>query len=134
MKFWNWRIRPCAPFHRGGMSSEGIGDGAGVNIDLSEHFFRTVTGRDDLALGAFGVGNFFFSTAAEHCAFCTSLIEEQLANHALDLVAWRQVPVNQQALNAASNAAQQTIHQVIFVPKKSETESALSVSHQRLLD
>ena len=97
-----------------------------MNIDLSEHFFRTVTGRDDLALGVFGVGNFFFSTEAEHCAFCTSLIEEQLVNHMLDIVAWRQVPVNEQALNAASNAAQQTIHQVIFVPKKSETEAALS--------
>ena len=49
----------CTIPHRGGMSSEGIGDGAGVNIDLSVHFYRMVTERDDLASGTFGVGNFF---------------------------------------------------------------------------
>ena len=29
----------CTIPHRGGMSAEGIGDGAGVNIDLSLNFF-----------------------------------------------------------------------------------------------
>ena len=29
----------CAVPHRGGMSSEGVGDGAGVSVDISEHFF-----------------------------------------------------------------------------------------------
>jgi len=34
----------CTIPHRGGMSAEGIGDGAGVNIDLSLRFFRKITG------------------------------------------------------------------------------------------
>ena len=29
----------CSVPHRGGMSSEGIGDGAGISIDLSVNFF-----------------------------------------------------------------------------------------------
>ena len=49
----------CAVPHRGGMSSEGVGDGAGVNLDLSVRFFTELTGHADLTLGRFGVGNFF---------------------------------------------------------------------------
>ena len=36
----------CAVPHRGGMSAEGVGDGAGVCVDLSVPFFRTLTGQD----------------------------------------------------------------------------------------
>ena len=48
----------CAVPHRGGMSAEGVGDGAGVSIDLSLEFFNQVTGHN-LCMGGFGVGNFF---------------------------------------------------------------------------
>ncbi|MBQ7807120.1 hypothetical protein, partial [Rhodococcus sp. (in: high G+C Gram-positive bacteria)] len=49
----------CSVPHRGGMSSEGVGDGGGVSVDLSLRFFRKVTGRSDLRAGRFCVGNFF---------------------------------------------------------------------------
>lgn len=50
----------CRIPHRGGMNAQGVGDGAGVNIDLSLRFFQKVTGIHELKLGAFGVANFFF--------------------------------------------------------------------------
>ena len=116
----------CTIPHRGGMSSEGIGDGAGVNIDLSEHFFRTVSGRDDLSLGAFGVGT-FSQFCRPACRFL-SLFDRRTTRKSRpgggDMAA---VPVNPEALNAASFAAQQAIHQVVFVGKKQETEQELSV-------
>lgn len=34
----------CAIPHRGGMSAEGVGDGAGVSVDLSVDFFGQLTG------------------------------------------------------------------------------------------
>lgn len=49
----------CAVTHRGGMSAEGVGDGAGVSLDLSLSFFRKLTGEHGLQTGQFGVGNFF---------------------------------------------------------------------------
>lgn len=49
----------CAVPHRGGMSAEGVGDGAGVSLDLSLSFFRKLTGEHGLQAGRFGVGNFF---------------------------------------------------------------------------
>lgn len=48
----------CAVPHRGGMSAEGVGDGAGVSLDLSLSFFQKLTGNDALQTGRFGVGNF----------------------------------------------------------------------------
>ncbi|MCK5889237.1 MAG: hypothetical protein KAG19_04785, partial [Methylococcales bacterium] len=50
----------CTIPHRGGMSAEGVGDGAGVNIDLSLNFFRRITKNNALELGQFGVANFFY--------------------------------------------------------------------------
>ena len=56
----------CTIPHRGGMSAEGIGDGAGVNIDLSLNFFRKITDQPSLELGQFGVANFFFPEDHDH--------------------------------------------------------------------
>ena len=50
----------CAVPHRGGMSSEGVGDGAGISIDLSLDFFSKITSRK-LIKNRFCVGNFFYA-------------------------------------------------------------------------
>lgn len=39
----------CSVPHRGGMSAEGVGDGGGVSMDLSQAFFRKITGVEDLS-------------------------------------------------------------------------------------
>jgi glutamate synthase (NADPH/NADH) large chain len=105
----------CTIPHRGGMSAEGIGDGAGVNIDLSLKFFRKVTGIDSLELGQFGVANFFFPE--NHVIFdevATKLIESHFAEYDLPIIAWRDVPVDSKQINAAAQKAQLPIKQVIF--------------------
>ena len=56
----------CTIPHRGGMSAEGVGDGAGVNIDLSLKFFRRLTNNQNLELGQFGVAKFFFPEDHAH--------------------------------------------------------------------
>ena len=48
----------CSVPHRGGMSSEGVGDGAGISIDLSKKFFSKIT-KKNLEFDKFCVGNFF---------------------------------------------------------------------------
>ena len=54
----------CAVPHRGGMSSSGIGDGAGITIDISTELFSKLVG-EKLTYGSFGVGNFFLPKDAE---------------------------------------------------------------------
>ncbi len=105
----------CTIPHRGGMSAEGIGDGAGVNIDLSLRFFRKVTGLDTLELGRFGVANFFFpEDHAHYDSTATQLVEKYLKEFDLPILKWRDVPVDNTVLNAAAVKAQLPIKQLIF--------------------
>ncbi|OQW79885.1 MAG: glutamate synthase large subunit [Proteobacteria bacterium ST_bin11] len=117
----------CTIPHRGGMSAEGIGDGAGVNIDLSLTFFRKVTGDANLDLGQFGVANFFFpEDHAHYDSEAQKLVEEQFLEFDLPIIKWREVPVDSSALNAAALRAQLPIKQVIF----SRPESLKGASHE----
>ncbi|MEQ1620347.1 MAG: glutamate synthase-related protein [Methylococcales bacterium] len=105
----------CTIPHRGGMSAEGIGDGAGVNIDLSLKFFRKVTGKADLELGQFGVANFFFPEDHDHFdSAANELIERHFKDFGLPIIQWRNVPVDISVINAAAAKAQFPIKQVVF--------------------
>ncbi len=105
----------CTIPHRGGMSAEGIGDGAGVNIDLSLKFFRKVTAIKDLELGQFGVANFFFpEDHVKYDSAATELVENHLKEFDLPVIAWRNVPIDNDILNKASVKAQLPIKQLIF--------------------
>ncbi|MCK5828788.1 MAG: glutamate synthase large subunit [Methylococcales bacterium] len=105
----------CTIPHRGGMSAEGIGDGAGVNIDLSLNFFRKATGIKDLELGQFGVANFFYPEQHEsYDSAATELVEKHLKEFNLPIITWRNIPVDNSVLNDASIKAQLPIKQVIF--------------------
>jgi glutamate synthase (NADPH/NADH) large chain len=105
----------CTIPHRGGMSAEGIGDGAGVNIDLSLNFFRKITGIDNLELGQFGVANFFFPEDHDHYdSAANELIERHFKDFNLPIILWRTIPVDLNVINTASVKAQLPIKQCVF--------------------
>lgn len=125
----------CMIPHRGGMSAEGIGDGAGVNIDLSLDLFRKVTGNKTLQLGKFGVANFFYPVDKRQHSAAQQIIAEVLNQHQLSIVMWRDVPVDLNALNNASQQAQFSIKQLIFNCPEQVTEQKEfeQIIHQALL-
>ncbi len=104
----------CVIPHRGGMSYEGVGDGAGVNLDLSENFFRKITGNETLKLGDFGVGNFFLPDDQTQHEAATKLIRDSLEAEGLSLITARDVPVNNRAIRPVARAHQLTIRQYVF--------------------
>ena len=105
----------CTIPHRGGMSAEGIGDGAGVNIDLSLNFFRKITADDSLELGQFGVANFFFPEDHDHYdSAANELIERHFKDFNLPILLWRTIPVDLDVINQASVKAQLPIKQCVF--------------------
>jgi len=105
----------CTIPHRGGMSAEGIGDGAGVNIDLSRKFFRKITGINTLELGQFGVANFFFPEDHDHYdSTAQELVERHLKTAGLPILLWRTVPVDKSVINDAAVKAQLSIKQCVF--------------------
>ncbi|MDO9239129.1 MAG: glutamate synthase large subunit, partial [Methylicorpusculum sp.] len=105
----------CTIPHRGGMSAEGIGDGAGVNIDLSLKFFRRITGNAKLKIGDFGVANFFFPEDHDrYDSVAIEMVESHLRQSSFPVITWRNIPVDDQVINEASRRAQLPIKQVIF--------------------
>ncbi|MCH2165852.1 MAG: glutamate synthase-related protein [Marinovum sp.] len=124
----------CAVPHRGGMSSEGVGDGAGISVDLSLSFFRKLTGCT-LQHGQFGVGNFFLpADAAQHDA-AAQLIETALVNAGLKTKTIRAMPVNNDAIGARAIKHQLPIAQWVFIAPEGADQNAFDRKiHSALLD
>ncbi len=107
----------CKVPHRGGMNASGVGDGAGINIDISVNFYRELTGNDNLRLGDFGVANFFMPNKAGNPVgyqACYDLLRQIFARHNFPLLLERIVPVDNGVLNQPSQQAQQPILQWVF--------------------
>jgi len=103
----------CTVPHRGGMSAEGVGDGAGVNVDISLHFFRKITGLQ-LEAGHFGVGNFFVSKDSALRANAERLVEETLATYGMAIIVKRELPLDTDVLRPAAIQSQLPIVQWVF--------------------
>ena len=104
----------CKIPHRGGMSSEGIGDGAGVNIDISVNFYKHLTQNNSLKYGNFGIANFFYPIDENQKSTAEEIIKNTLKKHNLPIILWRDVEVNSDAVNDASRRAQLPIVQIVF--------------------
>ncbi len=104
----------CAVPHRGGMSSEGVGDGAGVSVDLSLEFFSRLSERK-LTAGKFGVGNFFLPENPDYHLAAEALIEAAFERAGFTIAIKRDVPVDNAAIGARAVKCQLPIRQWVFV-------------------
>ncbi|WP_448223158.1 glutamate synthase-related protein [Gordonia iterans] len=124
----------CSVPHRGGINAEGVGDGGGVSMDLSQAFFRTVTGRADLRLGRFCVGNFFLPNDDDGAARAARLITSTMTDRGFTVLTEREVPVDESVLPAAGPAAQLPIRQWVFAaPEPCPAPAALDQVVQEAL-
>ncbi|MEM0986561.1 MAG: glutamate synthase-related protein [Pseudomonadota bacterium] len=124
----------CAVPHRGGMSSEGVGDGAGISIDISEAYFSKLTGKS-LKQGEFGVGNFFLPENRKHRAKAIKLIEEAFAKAGMDVLLERPVPVDHSTIEPRGVKLQLPIRQWVFAaPKGLRGQDLDKAIYQVILD
>ena len=124
----------CAVPHRGGMSSEGTGDGAGISIDLSEEFFSKITSTD-LKLGNFGIGNFFLPNNKKFHNCADKLIENVILKKKMKLLKSRIIPVDERVLCALSRREQLLIKQWIFMtPNELNPSESEKTIHEALLE
>jgi len=123
----------CAVPHRGGMSAEGVGDGAGVSVDLSIGFFSKLTGKN-LVAGAFGVGNFFMPDDVDQHGAAEKLVEDCFAKHGLQILLRRDVPVNNNEIRERGIKLQLPIRQWIFTASDGANGAVLDKRiHEALL-
>lgn len=99
--------------HRGGASAEGVGDGAGVSIDLSAEFFGAITGQT-LRAGHFGVANCFVPTDAARRDAAVDLVGRCIAEQGFEVVLVRDVPVDHSVARPAAEQYQLPVVQWVF--------------------
>ena len=109
--------------HRGAVSSDGkTGDGAGILIDIPHDFFKAVCDFDLPEAGEYAVSNVFLPQKENQRAFCISEFEKNIKKQGLELLGWRDVPVNKSVPGRIATETEPFVKQV-FVGKKSELDA-----------
>ena len=123
--------------HRGGCGCDPItGDGAGIFIQMPDKFLSKVV-KEDLSIdlppfGDYGVGFVYLSKDRSQCMREKSVVEEVLLEEGLELVTWREVPVNSSILGKASAACEPKMEQV-FVKRPETCERGLEFERKLYL-
>ena len=118
--------------HRGGKSAEGVGDGAGVSVDLSVEFFSALTGKA-LRAGHFGVANCFVPTDADRPEAALHLVGRSIADQGFDVLLVRDVPVDHSVARPAAEPHQLPIVQWVFRAPADWTRADVDAAAHRAL-
>ncbi|MFJ3383511.1 MULTISPECIES: glutamate synthase-related protein [unclassified Curtobacterium] len=122
----------CAIPHRGGKSAEGVGDGAGVSIDLSVEFFSAITGTD-LEAGHFGVANCFVPSDPAERADAVRTVTEAVEHEGFELLLVRDVPVDHTVARPEAEQYQLPIVQWVFRAPQAWTRQDVDAAANRAL-
>ncbi|MFI9760707.1 glutamate synthase central domain-containing protein [Streptomyces sp. NPDC051963] len=122
----------CAIPHRGGASAEGVGDGAGVSVDLSVEFFGAITG-EELRAGHFGVANCFVPTDAVRRGGAVELVGRCIAEQGFETLLVRDVPVDHSVARPAAEECQLPIVQWVFRAPEGWERAAVDAAANRAL-
>lgn len=106
--------------HRGAVSADGrTGDGAGILIDIPHKFFKRVCDFDLPELGDYAVGMVFLPRSYNQSNYCISIFESELKKQGLEILGWRDVPVDPSNLGKIASRIEPKIKQV-FVGKNNQ--------------
>ncbi len=108
--------------HRGAVSSDGkTGDGAGILIDIPHDFFLEECEFELPKAGEYAVSNVFLPQKENQRTFCTSVFEENIKKQGLQLLGWRDVPVNRAIPGRIATETEPFVKQV-FIGKQNELD------------
>jgi glutamate synthase (NADPH/NADH) large chain len=100
----------CHLEHRGASGAEvNTGDGAGILIQVPDAFYRAVVGFDLPPAGAYATGTVFVPRGSEGRQ---AAIDNIVRDERLDLLGWREVPVDPSDLGRVARDAMPEIHQI----------------------
>ncbi|MEZ4842217.1 MAG: hypothetical protein R2821_12090 [Flavobacteriaceae bacterium] len=106
--------------HRGAVSADGrTGDGAGILIDIPHKFFKRVCGFNLPESGEYAVGMVFLPRSYNQSNYCISIFEDEIKKQDLEILGWRDVPVDTSNLGKIASKTEPKIKQV-FVKKNSK--------------
>ncbi len=108
--------------HRGAVSADGkTGDGAGILIDIPHDFFQDECTFDLPEPGQYAVSNVFLPQKENQRDFCTAIFEENIQKQGLQLLGWRDVPVNRSIPGRIAMETEPFVKQ-LFIAKATDTQ------------
>ncbi len=114
--------------HRGATGAEpDTGDGAGILIQIPDRLYRAVCDFELPAAGAYAVGIAFLPVAADDAASAQLSIDAVMLEEGLQVLGWRDLPVDPDCLGATARAAMPNFKQ-LFV---SATDGASGIALDR---
>ena len=109
--------------HRGAVSSDGVtGDGAGILIDIPHKFFKIFCEFELPEAGEYAVSNVFLPRKDNQRAYCVEVFETELKNQGLEILGWRDVPVNSDVLGEIAKTTEPFVKQV-FISKSDKKQT-----------
>ena len=104
--------------HRGAVSSDGrTGDGAGILIEIPHNFFDNECNFKLPNPIEYAVGMVFLPNNINQSNYCIEKFENELKNQDLEILGWRDVPVNSKVVGIIASKSQPLIKQVFIKPK-----------------
>ncbi|MEU4452217.1 glutamate synthase large subunit [Nocardioides sp. NPDC023903] len=105
--------------HRGAAGAEtNSGDGAGILLQVPDAFLREVVDFDLPAERAYAVGTAFIPGEADQVERTVKMVEEIATEEGLEVLGWRDVPVNPDSLGATAKAVMPTFRQLFVAGAK----------------
>jgi glutamate synthase (NADPH/NADH) large chain len=113
----------CSMEHRGATGADAdTGDGAGVLIQIPHRFLSEVAGLPLPAMGGYGVGLAFLPTDEQHRANALRSISQIANEEQLEVLGWREVPVDPLSIGASAKAVMPYFAHVFIASKSGLTE------------
>ncbi|MCC8141163.1 MAG: glutamate synthase large subunit [Lachnospiraceae bacterium] len=114
--------------HRAGKDAEGkTGDGVGMLLQISHKFFHKVMAAEGIELGEerdYGIGMFFFPQGELLRAQAKKMFEVISEREGLEILAWREVPINPSVIGKKALDCMPCIEQV-FIKRPDGVERGL---------
>ncbi len=107
--------------HRGAVSSDGrTGDGAGILIEIPHNFFKKKCDFNLPKANEYAVGMVFLPNKINQSNYCIKIFEDEIKKQELEIIGWRDVPVNSKVVGSIASKTQPTIKQVFIKSKDSK--------------
>ena len=108
--------------HRGAVSSDGkTGDGAGILTDIPHELFVNDCSFDLPSFGQYAAGNVFLPKKENQRNYCISVFEKCIKEQGLNVLGWREVPVDPSVLGTIAKQTEPEVKQ-IFITKNNEQQ------------
>ncbi|MFW6202941.1 MAG: glutamate synthase central domain-containing protein, partial [Marinilabilia sp.] len=108
--------------HRGAESADNkSGDGAGILMQVPHDYFNTFDFELPPA-GKYGTGLVFLPSDQEEARICLEELNRNIVNEGLELIGYRDVPVNTDAIGEIARSSEPVIRQVFVTGPMSEQD------------